>query len=173
MRGAILLERGNVFLEMACVSTKISKLSDTIPEYSMSLSRRRQQQLRMMRDYYVGCWKTHCRAMPRSDLENTVMALQGIMPINVVAVASTPPDDANRLLSLFTHGKDRESLIGDLEEEYTTYILPKHGLRFAKFWYWWHTLASIAAILAARLKALALLGIAGKVMEWLARKVGF
>ena len=76
------------------------------------------------------------------------------------------------LLSLFVRGKNREALIGDLEEEYTTYILPTYGPRYAKFWYWWHTLASIFAILVDRLKGLALLGVAGKVMEWLVRKMG-
>ena len=96
-----------------------------------------------------------------------------VTPTERVNSTSGSPVLANTLLSLFARGKDREALIGDLEEEYLTYILPTHGPRYAKFWYWWHTLASIFAILVERLKGLALLGVAGKVIEWVARKIGF
>ena len=107
------------------------------------------------------------------DDEDQIVSMDAHPEVIVVpTLKGYPPEQANEILSLFLRGKDRETLIGDLEEEYTTYILPKHGPRFAKFWYWWHTLASITAILAARLKGVALAGIAGKIIEWVVRKAG-
>lgn len=50
---------------------------------------------------------------------------------------------AEKLLYLFLPKEQREHVPGDLEEEFTTIILPKFGPRFARFWYWWQVIRSI------------------------------
>jgi hypothetical protein len=53
-----------------------------------------------------------------------------------------PPGSAKFLLLLMPK-KDRGSLLGDLEEEYRTYVLPEYGPAKARWWYWWQVIASI------------------------------
>ncbi|MCG8432575.1 MAG: hypothetical protein MJA83_00915 [Gammaproteobacteria bacterium] len=50
-----------------------------------------------------------------------------------------PPMLANAefLLCLFLPWEVCEGIIGDLEEEFLTCVLPRHGLRRALFWYRW------------------------------------
>lgn len=54
------------------------------------------------------------------------------------------PANANYLLYLLLDKKDRQTIPGDLEEEFHTSILPKFGPRRAKLWYWSQTLTTIA-----------------------------
>jgi hypothetical protein len=56
---------------------------------------------------------------------------------------SSSPRRAQYLLLLIPK-KDREHLIGDLEEEFRTLVLPQYGRRRANFYYWWHACAAIA-----------------------------
>jgi hypothetical protein len=67
---------------------------------------------------------------------------------------SAPPRSAYFLLLLIPK-RNREHLIGDLEEEYRTIVLPKYGERAAWFWYWWQVGISFSPLLWARLKQLA------------------
>ena len=55
----------------------------------------------------------------------------------------TPPEAAEDLLYIFLPREDREALLGDLEEEYWTDILPKLGVKRAKRWYWGRALINI------------------------------
>lgn len=55
-----------------------------------------------------------------------------------------PPNNANKLLFLFLPPKARESVPGDLEEEFNEIILPRFGHRYARSWYWFQVLRSIA-----------------------------
>lgn len=50
-----------------------------------------------------------------------------------------------KLLYLFLPKKQREYLPGCLDEEFTTFILPEFGPRYAKLWYWWQVIRSILA----------------------------
>jgi hypothetical protein len=43
---------------------------------------------------------------------------------------------AEYLLLVFLDRNDRISIIGDLREEFTSYVFPRFGLRRARLWYW-------------------------------------
>jgi hypothetical protein len=55
-----------------------------------------------------------------------------------------PPNRACFLLDLLLAEADREVIPGDLEEEFTTVILPKYGARRARLWFWMQTVRTIA-----------------------------
>jgi hypothetical protein len=57
--------------------------------------------------------------------------------------------------------KYREHLLGDLEEEYRTVVLPRFGLRRARFWFWWQVCISLTPLVGQQLKR-----IAGLAMIW-------
>jgi hypothetical protein len=57
-----------------------------------------------------------------------------------------PPRFAEYLLYFFMSPKDCESMCGDLEQEYTTLILPKFGHRAAQLWYWKQVAVSVGPI---------------------------
>lgn len=65
-----------------------------------------------------------------------------------------PPARANYLLFLAPR-KYREHLIGDLEEEYRTVVLPRFGIKKARFWYWWQVIQSLLPILWSSAKRIA------------------
>jgi Kef-type K+ transport system membrane component KefB len=64
---------------------------------------------------------------------------------------SRPPRLAKFLLLLIPR-RNRESLLGDLEEEYVTIAFPEYGARLARLWYWWQVVASVMPLLWAQLK---------------------
>jgi hypothetical protein len=69
---------------------------------------------------------------------------QGIVPAGLVTAGSAaPPNRACFCLDLLLGKADRE-IIGDLEEEFTTKILPERGARRARFWFWKQTAKTIA-----------------------------
>jgi len=54
------------------------------------------------------------------------------------------PPRAAKLLLLLLPPRDREGMIGDLEEEYRTVLIPEYGIRTARFYYWWHAIQTCA-----------------------------
>ncbi len=48
-----------------------------------------------------------------------------------------------RFVLLLVPKKHREPVMGDLEEEFRTDLLPNYGRRTAVFHYWWHTVLTI------------------------------
>jgi hypothetical protein len=74
---------------------------------------------------------------------------------------SREPPRAAKLLLLFIPKKNREHLLGDLEEEYQTSVLPEYGLRAARRWYWWHVCLSIGPFAWVGFKR-----VAGFVLLW-------
>jgi hypothetical protein len=58
--------------------------------------------------------------------------------------AEVPPNLADFLLQLFLPKGDRETIPGDLHEEFMASILPKFGARKARFWFWKQTISTIA-----------------------------
>jgi len=80
-----------------------------------------------------------------------------------------PPLGAEQLLHLFLSKSDREELIGDLEEEYRTVILPRFGPRFARTWYWTQALRSIVPMAWTRLIRLAKMIAFLRIFRWIAR----
>jgi Bacterial RNA polymerase, alpha chain C terminal domain len=82
-----------------------------------------------------------------------------------------PPKYGEFLLYLFLKRKDRENVIGDLVEEYSTIILPKFGVLKASLWFWKQVASSIMPLLWPRMKRLAQLAGAAKmaqeVLKWM------
>lgn len=64
-------------------------------------------------------------------------------PPLVTMETAVPPGLACFLLDLFLKKTDRPAW-DDLEEEFTTYWLPKYGGRRARFWFWKQTVKTIA-----------------------------
>jgi hypothetical protein len=63
-------------------------------------------------------------------------------------VATSPPAVAKFILLLIPE-RHREPLIGDLEEQYITTLLPEYGAKKARIWYWWQVVTSIGPLLWA------------------------
>ena len=62
-----------------------------------------------------------------------------------------PPALARLLLRLFVRDAGKEFVVGDLDEEYRRYVLPKIGLRLARRWYWWQAIRTVSCgLLKAR-----------------------
>src|SRR5262245_61170411 len=60
-----------------------------------------------------------------------------------------PPRLARWLLTRILDGPVRSAIVGDLDEEFTTFVVQQRGLRAARRWYWRQTLTSIVACLRA------------------------
>ncbi|MEE9422958.1 MAG: hypothetical protein V3V50_07350 [Gammaproteobacteria bacterium] len=86
--------------------------------------------------------------------------------------APAPPVNAQKLLLIFLNKEDRQTIPGDLEEEFHTVIFPKHGERFALRWYWWQAFRSIWQRFCSRLVKWAAVAWFGKVAAWLTSKLG-
>jgi hypothetical protein len=65
---------------------------------------------------------------------------------------------------------DREIMRGDLEEEFTTSILPKYGPRRAHLWFWTQTVRTIAR--RNLIFRWLLVGGLMRLGEWILRKIG-
>jgi hypothetical protein len=63
----------------------------------------------------------------------------------------TPPKAAKFVLLMIPKAH-REHLVGDLEEEYATIVLPEYGEKRAQLWYWWQVTASIAPLIWSQLR---------------------
>jgi hypothetical protein len=74
-------------------------------------------------------------------------------------VATSPPTTAKFILLLIPK-RHREHLIGDLEEEYMTILLPEYGETKARTWYWWQVAISVGPLLWAQIRR-------GTAMAWL------
>lgn len=70
----------------------------------------------------------------------------------------SPPSQFEGALYFFLPREVRQSLPGDLREEYQTIILPKFGRRFADRWYRWQVMTSIGSMLLRRVAKIATLG---------------
>jgi putative ABC transport system permease protein len=63
---------------------------------------------------------------------------------------TTPPALARWLLRRTLDGAPRSAIVGDLDEEFTRYVLPQFGARAARRWYWRQAIMSIVACIRAR-----------------------
>ena len=89
-----------------------------------------------------------------------------------VAEQTVPPKRAEMLLHLGLPKRDRECMIGDLEEEYRRVILPKYGARVAVRWYWWQAVRSVAAASGGRVRVWLSFGGLAKAAGWIVEKFG-
>jgi len=72
-----------------------------------------------------------------------------------------PPKPAEFLLLLIPI-RQREHVLGDLEEEFRTILIPKYGIRVARLIYWWHVLLELGKALTT--------GLTGAAVGWLISK---
>lgn len=77
--------------------------------------------------------------------------------------ATSLPKSAKFILLLIPKSQ-REHLIGDLEEEYNTIVLPEYGVRKARGWYWWQVAISVGPLLWAQIRR-------GAFLAWLWKQV--
>ena len=64
---------------------------------------------------------------------------------------ASPPKTARFLLLLIPR-RHRENLVGDLEEEFATILVPSYGFTKARFWYWWQVAMSICPLVWAHVQ---------------------
>ncbi len=83
-----------------------------------------------------------------------------------------PPKRAEMLLHFGLPKRDRECMIGDLEEEYRTVILPKYGPRVAMRWYWWQAVRSVLVAMVGRFRVWLSVGGLYKAAGWIVEKFG-
>ncbi len=77
---------------------------------------------------------------------------------------------AEMLLHFGLPKRDRECMIGDLEEEYRRVILPKYGPRVAARWYWWQTVRSVIAASGGRVRVWLSFGGLARAAGWIVEK---
>ena len=82
------------------------------------------------------------------------------------------PKQAEMLLHFGLPKRDREYMIGDLEEEFHSIILPKYGPRVAARWYWWQAVRSVAAASGGRFRVWMSAGGLYKAAGWIVEKFG-
>ncbi len=69
-----------------------------------------------------------------------------------------PPRTAEFLLYLFLTRENRSAAAGDLEEEFSTIIVPKFGRRLAQLWYWKQVICSMPPAVWMLLRRVATIG---------------
>ena len=82
------------------------------------------------------------------------------------------PQGGEKLLYWLLPKEHREYIPGDLAEEFFTVVLPKFGLRYARWWYWRQVVASTGPILRNRLRKLLAIGSLLAVAERVWRQFG-
>lgn len=79
-----------------------------------------------------------------------------------------PPMLAEKLILLCTPPSQSQPLIGDLREEFSRFMLPQYGGRFARLWYWKQAFSSMPPLLQWRLTRFLYLGwLLDSVSRWL------
>lgn len=81
-----------------------------------------------------------------------------------------PPNRAEMLLHFGLPKRDREYMIGDLEEEFRDVILPKYGPRVAARWYWWQAVRSVVAASGGRVRIWLSFGGLARAAGWIVEK---
>src|SRR5207302_497057 len=106
-------------------------------------------------------------------------ALLNVLPANLVFLDAAselgpltlaPPQLADFLVCLIPL-KHREGLLGDLEEDYWNTLVPRHGLKKARFLYWVQALYELARFVARPLAGIAGLGFIRKLIEVLIHRM--
>ena len=122
--------------------------------------RTQHQWFRLVSDAFaIPCVVGFATIMTRTrNLESILRKLESIT--HPGKLASSPPKAAKFVLLLVPR-RYREHLVGDLEEEYTTIVLPEYGAKSARLWYWWQVITSIAPLLWQQAKE-----VAGLVFVW-------
>lgn len=83
----------------------------------------------------------------------STLMLLGLGVRRTMIDADQPPHAAKFLL-LLVPLRNREGIIGDLEEEYRTILVPEYGHPLAKFYYWWHVILTCVSSIAGAIGGL-------------------
>jgi hypothetical protein len=75
---------------------------------------------------------------------------------------SQDPPSAAIFLLFLAPKKHRDPLLGDLEEDFHNKVLPRVGLRSARFWFWWQVIISLAPLVLQQLRKIVGLGLLWK-----------
>ena len=124
----------------------------------------------------VNHWKSDVRQVTLFDDDSAVVrealfdddsavvrevSVKHIIPFEYLIKVFSSPHDGHQLLSpprpakfmlLLIPLRQREHLLGDLEEEFRTTLVPEYGLRWARIYYYWHVWIEIASAVARGLK---------------------
>jgi hypothetical protein len=84
--------------------------------------------------------------------------------VDLPPLALNPPRLADFLISMIPV-KHRENLAGDLEQDYRNRLIPRHGLRTARFLYWVQVIYAFSGFLARPLARIAGIGWIGRLIE--------
>lgn len=76
-------------------------------------------------------------------LRRLAIGVAGVLIAISEIFASVSPSRASHFILLLIPKRSREHLIGDLEEEYRTKVLPEYGRFWARLWYWEQTILAI------------------------------
>jgi hypothetical protein len=77
---------------------------------------------------------------------------------------------ADRLL-LFIIPRDRsEFILGDLEEIFTSVVVPKYGIRYARVWYWGQVVVEGLSGVRQHLINIAGLATLTKIIDWILKR---
>jgi hypothetical protein len=57
-----------------------------------------------------------------------------------------PPRFAESLLAWTLASCDRDAIVGDLSEEFNTFVIPQHGVTMARWWYRWQVARSLVPL---------------------------
>lgn len=90
----------------------------------------------------------------------------------VIHESAIPPLRAQKLLHFWLPKSSRDSLIGDLDEEFSTKIVPKFGIDSARWWYWKQTVFELAAAVMPKVKMLIAFAWFTKAAAWLYHRLG-
>lgn len=116
-----------------------------------------------MKAYHANMSGTGEQATPSSESSPRVLTESVVATILVSDnrldpfKKSSPPRVAQFALLLIPK-RNREHLIGDMEEEYRTIALPQYGRFWARFWYWEQTVIAVGHFLVPIIKRI--LGVA-------------
>src|SRR5580693_916133 len=93
---------------------------------------------------FIVAYSIHKKRTVRTA-DRALVAPARIMPTraNNETQSDGHPVIAEYLLFVFLRRDDRIQIVGDLQEEFITCVLPKFGLRRARFWFWAQTLTII------------------------------
>lgn len=88
------------------------------------------------------------------------------VPHHGTSVTRKPPKYGERLLYLLLSKDERKNLIGDLAEEYIE-LQAKHGLKFARVWYWKQVCGSFFSLAVRAVRW----GLYAGIVEWVRRHI--
>ena len=82
------------------------------------------------------------------------------------------PRRAELILCFLLPPATRANMLGDLEEEFRTRMLPIFGVRVARCWYWTQAVRSVIVVLWSTIIRVVAVGAGSKVLDWFTRMSG-